>query len=272
MRLSSDTVAVVTGAGSGIGRALARDLAARGADLALADVNADAVAETALLARPFGTRITAHALDVSVEAAVAAFAREVQAAHGRASLLINNAGVALGGTFDEVSTADLEWIMGVNFWGAVYGCARFLPLLRRERAAHIVNLSSVFGLIAPPGQMGYAASKFALRGFSEALRAELRGTGVGLSVVHPGGIKTGIARRARVGSLSKRSPEEVARETAAFERTFVTSPLDAAARILNGVERGEGRILIGRDAHILDLVQRLFPVRYLDVLARLQPA
>ncbi|BDP43859.1 acetoin dehydrogenase (plasmid) [Deinococcus aetherius] len=268
MRLSGETVAVVTGAGSGIGRSLALDLASRGASLALADVNAPALETTRDLARGAG-QVTLHRVDVSSEDAVSTLAREVESAHGRVTLLVNNAGVALGGTFDEVSLEDLRWIVGVNFWGTVYGCEFFLPLLRREGAAHIVNVSSVFGLMAPPGQTGYAASKFAVRGFSEALRHELAGSNVGVSVVHPGGVRTGIARSARAGSRSGRDPARIAREVADFERTFVTSPGDAAARILRGVERGEPRILIGRDAQVIDLAVRLWPTRYLRVLERL---
>lgn len=268
MHLSETTVAAVTGAGSGIGRALALRLAARGAALALADVNADALHETALLARPFGHRVSVHPLDVSREAEVADYAAAAVSAHGRVNLLVNNAGVALGGTFEELSQGDLEWIMGINFWGGVYGCRHFLPFLRAAAPARIVNVSSVFGLIGPPEQTGYAASKFAVRGFSEALRHELRGSGVGLSVVHPGGIRTAIARRARPGSLTARPREELERGLADFERRLVTSPQAAAARILRGIERDEGRILIGTDATIIDVLQRLFPARYMAALER----
>ncbi|WP_420594186.1 SDR family NAD(P)-dependent oxidoreductase [Deinococcus sp.] len=262
-------VAAITGAGSGIGRALALELASRGVSLALADIDEDALAETALLARPFGGRVKTYRVDVSREADVTAFAAATAAEYGRVNLLINNAGVALGGTFAELSQADLEWIMGINFWGVVYGCRHFLPLLQRVAPAQIVNLSSVFGLVAPPGQTGYAASKFAVRGFSEALRHELSGSGVRLCVVHPGGINTAIARRARSGSLAKLSADEIARELATFERRLTTSPHLAAERLLRGVERGQQRILIGNDARVLDLAQRLLPERYWALLGRL---
>ena len=269
MQISDGTVAAITGAGSGIGRALALNLAARGAALALADVNGDALNETALLTRPFGGRVSMHIVDVSHEAEVAEYAAATVAAHGRVNLLVNNAGVALGGTFEELSQDDLEWIMGINFWGGVYGCRHFLPHLRVAAPARIVNVSSVFGLIGPPEQTGYAASKFAVRGFSESLRHELRGSGVGLSVVHPGGIRTAIARRARPGSLTTRPRAELERGQADFERRLVTSPHRAAARILRGIEGDEGRILIGTDATVIDVLQRLFPARYMAALERL---
>lgn len=268
MRLGAGTVAVITGAGSGIGRALALDLAARGAALALADLNAGGLETTADLARHGGRQVSTHVLDVADEAAVRDLAGAVERDHGRADLLINNAGVALGGHFDEYELTDLAWIMNVNFWGVVHGCHHFLPLLRREPAAHIVNVSSLFGLIAPAGQTGYCASKFAVRGFSESLRQELAGTPLGLSVVHPGGVRTGIARSARAGRRSTLSAEAAEQGVRDFERHFITSPQDAARTILRGVERGQARILIGPDARLADLIQRLWPGRYNEILAR----
>lgn len=258
-------VAVVTGAASGIGRALARQLSAAGSALAIADIDAQGLAETAASLIGKG-KVSTHILDVADEAAVRAFAEDVIARHGRVTLLINNAGVALIGTFEEISLDDLRWLMGINFWGAVYGVKYFLPTLKQQPRAHIVNLSSVFGMIAPVGQAAYSASKFAVRGFTEAIRHELEGTSVCVSCVHPGGIQTPIAKRARLGA---NAPEIKGKEAGqVFEKLAITSPEDAAARILKGVERREPRILIGRDARQIDLVQRLRPATYWKIMAK----
>jgi NAD(P)-dependent dehydrogenase (short-subunit alcohol dehydrogenase family) len=275
MSFLSSGVAVVTGAGSGIGRALAQRLAAAGSALALADIDEAGLQQTARsfsrTGAPSATGknvlpITTHVVDVAKEESVKAFAEDVNARHGRATLLINNAGVALHGNFDEISLEDLRWLMDINFWGTVYGVKYFLPLLKREQRAHIVNLSSIFGMIAPAGQASYAASKFAVRGFTEALRHELEGGNVHVSCVHPGGIRTAIARHARLGVATPptRREESIAR----FDRLARTSPEAAAARILRGVERREPRILVGIDAHQIDILQRLRPASYWKILAR----
>ena len=200
MSFLSGGVAVVTGAGSGIGRALAQQLASAGSALAIADIDEAGLKETTQLLGKKTALVTATVLDVADEAGVSAFAEDVSRRHGRVTLLINNAGVALEGTFEEISLDDFRWLMNINFWGVVYGVKFFLPLLKREQRAHIVNISSVFGIIAPPGQPAYSSSKFAVRGFTECLRHELAGTPVQVSCVHPAGIKTSIARRARVGA------------------------------------------------------------------------
>jgi NAD(P)-dependent dehydrogenase (short-subunit alcohol dehydrogenase family) len=264
MRITPSTVAVVTGVASGIGRALALRLARAGATLALNDVSEAGLGETAEAVRALGAKCSAHAFDVADEAKFKNFADDILRRYGRASLLVNNAGVALHGTVGELSTADIEWLMGVNFWGTVYGVKYFLPILKEQPEAHVVNVSSVFGLIAPPGHAAYAASKFAVRGFTESLRHELAGTKVKVSCVHPGGIKTRIARNARVGAHAPRSSadEEIAR----FERVARTTAEAAAERIVRGVERDEERILIGSDARFIELTQRLRPVRYWRLL------
>jgi short-subunit dehydrogenase len=259
-------VAVVTGAGSGIGRALAQQLATEGSALAIADVDETGLAETAASLKDTTAIVTTHVVDVSDESRVRVFSEEVVARHGRATLLINNAGVALHGTFEEISVDDLRWLMGINFWGVVYGVKYFLPVLKREKHAHIVNLSSVFGMIAPVGQSAYCASKFAVRGFTEVLRHELAGTNVSVSCVHPGGIRTAIAKRSRLGAQAKASTQKEG--VALFERVAKTSPEVAAARILRGVERREPRILIGMDAHQIDITQRLFPATYWKLMSR----
>jgi NAD(P)-dependent dehydrogenase (short-subunit alcohol dehydrogenase family) len=259
-------VAVVTGAASGIGRALAQQLAAAGSALALADIDETGLQQTAQPLAKHGALITTHVVDVAREESVKNFAAEVQQSHGRATLLINNAGVALHGDFEEVSLDDFRWLMEINFWGTVYGVKYFLPLLKREPRAHLVNLSSVFGIIAPTGQAAYSASKFAVRGFTEALRHELEGSSVGVSCVHPGGIRTPIARHARLGAATPaaRREESIAR----FERLARTPPEKAAAVILRGVERRERRILIGIDAYQIDFLQRLRPASYWKSLAK----
>ncbi len=264
MKVDAHTVAVLTGAGSGIGRALAVLLAGRGATLALADLNYEALEATRVLCGH--AAVSTHALDVSDKRQVADFAEAVRLEHGGVHLLVNNAGVALGGRFEDYSLEDIEWLMGINFWGVVYGCYSFLPLLERQVQAHIVNVSSIFGILAPPEQTAYCASKFAVRGFSESLRHELENGPVGLSVVHPGGVRTAIARSARTGSRAGRSPLELERATQSFEQNLVTSPMDAAQTILEGIERNAPRILIGRDARNADVVGRLFPATYWRLL------
>jgi NAD(P)-dependent dehydrogenase (short-subunit alcohol dehydrogenase family) len=259
-------VAVVTGAGSGIGRALAQQLSAVGSALAIADVDHKGLAETAASLSAKQAALSTHVLDVSDEAAVKGFAEDVIQRHGRVTLLINNAGVALHGTFEEISLDDLRWLLGINFWGVVYGVKYFLPVLKQQPRAQIVNLSSVFGIIAPAGQSAYSASKFAVRGFTEAIRHELEDTSVVVSCVHPGGIHTPIAKRARLGAHASESKREAA--VAYFEKVTPTSPEAAAARILKGVERREPRILIGSDARKIDIVQRLRPARYWKMMAK----
>src|SRR5215472_7847021 len=266
MSFLSSGVAVVTGAGSGIGRALAEQLAAAGSALALADVDENALQQTAQHLVETSALVTTYVVDVAKEEKIKAFAADVEECHGRVTLLINNAGVALHGDFEEISLDDFRWLMDINFWGAVYGVRYFLPLLKRAPRAHIVNLSSVFGLIAPAGQAAYAASKFAVRGFSEALRHELEGSHVGVSCVHPGGIRTSIARRARLGERTP--PVRQEQSVARFEQWARTSPEAAAARILRGVEQGESRILIGVDAYQIDVLQRLRPASYWKPLAK----
>jgi short-subunit dehydrogenase len=260
-----DGVAVVTGAASGIGAALAGTLAQRGCNLALADVNAAGLHDTAASARSHGVRVSEHRLDVADADAVAAFPDAVLAEHGRVNVLVNNAGVALGGTFEQVSAADFEWLFSINFWGVVRMTRAFLPLLRREDAAQLVNLSSLFGIIAPPGQVAYAASKFAVRGFSEALRHELEASPIGVTVVHPGGVRTAIATSARHAGMTDAERGAAAKASA----TLLRLPPEAAAeRITRGIERREKRVLVGRDAQQMALVQRMFPVGYWSVVAR----
>lgn len=266
----SGRTALVTGAGGGIGRALAQALARRGCHLALADIDADALAETArALSQGVspGLRISRHRLDVADREAVAALPAAIRAVHPGLDLLVNNAGVALGGTFDQVAEADFEWLIGINFWGVVRMTRAFLPLLRESPDARIVNLSSLYGLIAPPGQTAYAASKFAVRGFSHALAHELAGSTVGVTVVHPGGVATRIADSARLPADI--APEEGARGRALANSYLKLAPERAAEIILQAVERRRARVLVGTDARILALLERLMPAAYWPVLTRL---
>ena len=259
-------VAVVTGAASGIGRALAQKLAQTGSALALADIDGNALEETAASLTKKSSEVSTHVLDVSDEAAVRALADDVAGRHGRVTLLINNAGVALLGRFEEISLDDFRWLMNINFWGTVYGVKYFLPMLRRQPQAHIVNLSSIFGIVAPAGQSAYCASKFAVRGFTECLRHELDGTNVFVTSVHPGGIATAIARKARLG---EKTPREAQRQSVElFERVARIPAEEAAETILRGVERRAPRVLIGSDARKLDVLQRLKPATYWKTLVK----
>jgi NAD(P)-dependent dehydrogenase (short-subunit alcohol dehydrogenase family) len=259
MKNFTDRVAVITGAGSGIGRALALDLAGRGARLALSDVDEVAVADTAARCEKLGAQARGYQLDVSDRAAMTAHADQVVAEFGRVNLVVNNAGVALMATVEDMSYEDFDWIVGINFWGVVHGTKAFLPHLIASGDGHLVNISSVFGFVGVPTQSAYNATKFAVRGFTEALRQEmlLEKRRVGVSCVHPGGIRTNIARDAR-------APENSTSQQRAndFSRIARTTPEQAAKTILRGVERKRARILIGPDAYVFDAAPRLLGSGY----------
>jgi NAD(P)-dependent dehydrogenase (short-subunit alcohol dehydrogenase family) len=270
MQQFTGRVAAITGAGSGIGRALANALARQGAHLSLSDVDDAGLSETVAQCEGFGVKITSQTLDVADRDAVYAWADRVAADHGRVNLIFNNAGVALRATVESMSYEDFEWLMNINFWGVVHGSKAFLPHLKESGQGHIVNLSSVFGLISVPTQSAYNASKFAVRGFTDSLRMELKieGANVSATTIHPGGIKTNIARNARMdASVSDigGDPQTAVRD---FERAFITSPETAAARILSAVRRDRRRALIGPDAKVIDLVSRLPATLYQSVLTR----
>lgn len=263
-------VAAITGAGSGIGRALAEQLARRGCELALSDIDESGLAGTVSRCEGSGVKVTSQLVDVADRVAVQAWAEQVVDEHGKVNLIFNNAGVALASTVDAMSHEDFEWLMNINFWGVVNGTTAFLPYLKASGDGHIINLSSVFGLVGIPSQSAYNASKFAVRGFTDALRIELEieDCGVSSTTVHPGGIKTNIARNARmddsVASLAG-SPDE-ARD--GFDRLAMTSPKKAARQILAAVEKDRRRALIGPDAKVFDLVSRLPAGLYQGVLVR----
>lgn len=259
MKTFRGRVAAVTGAGSGIGRALARELAARGAHLALSDIDEATLAETVMLCEAAGAaaKITSQRVDVADRGAVYAWADQVVADHGRVNLIFNNAGVALAASIEAMSYEDFEWLMSINFWGVVHGTKAFLPHLKAAGEGHVINMSSVFGLISVPGQAAYNAAKFGVRGFTDALRMELEMSpcGVSCTTVHPGGVKTNIARNARVDpSMALGDPDAAADE---FDKMARTTPESAARQILLGVTRDRRRVLVGPDAAVIDLVSRL---------------
>ncbi|MCQ6261206.1 SDR family NAD(P)-dependent oxidoreductase [Alcanivorax sp. MM125-6] len=268
MKHFNDKVAVVTGAGSGIGRALARQLADAGAKLALADINETGLRETANELGLDESRLITEAFDVADREAVYRFAERVAGHFGAVHLVINNAGVALGATVERMTYEDFEWLMGINFWGVVYGTKAFLPHLKAAGEGHIVNVSSVFGLIGVPTQSAYNAAKFAVRGFTESLcqELEMEGGKVSCTSVHPGGIKTNIARNARMAEGMEHitgDPEKARRD---FEKMFRTTPDEAARTILKGVRGNKRRVLIGSDARAIDSMQRLMPTAYQRIM------
>lgn len=264
-----EKVCVVTGAGSGIGRALALDLARQGAALALSDKNAASLAETAALLTSYASnRIRTDVLDVSDADAIELYAPMIRESLGPADCVFNVAGLSRIGSFNNTSLASFESVLNVNFWGTVRMSKAFLGQLVETKGA-IVNISSVFGLIAVPGQAHYCASKFAVRGFSETIAAELESEDVHVACVHPGGVATNIARSAIVDAMPKNatSSEDLA---ARFDKIAITSPERAAEIILDGVKRGKRRIMIGRDAKIVSFLQRMFPAGYPAILKRLK--
>jgi len=268
MSLSNNSVAVITGAASGIGRALAVRLAQEKiSGIAVSDVNERELSETAKMVESLGVSVSTHIADVSKLEQVQRFAGEVTAKHNQVTHLINNAGVALCGSFEEISLEDFEWLMSINFWGVIYGTKVFLPILRQQEKAHIINISSVFGLVAPPGQSAYCASKFAVRGFTESLRHELEHTNISVSCVHPGGIKTNIVNNSRVG---ENAGEDIKKKIVKFfDKASPTTAEQAADIIVKGIKRKNPRILIGSDARQINIIQRLFPVKYFSVMDRL---
>ncbi|WP_339533148.1 SDR family NAD(P)-dependent oxidoreductase [Pseudomonas mucidolens] len=268
MKSFNGRVAAITGAASGMGRALALALAREGCHLALADKNTLGLEQTVQLVEHstlVPVRITCCSLDVSDRQAMEDWAAACVAEHGQVNLIFNNAGVALSSTVEGVDYADLEWIVGINFWGVVHGTKAFLPYLKASGDGHVINTSSVFGLFAQPGMSGYNATKFAVRGFTESLRQELdmQRCGVSATCVHPGGIRTDICRSSRIDANMTGfliHSEQQAR--ADFEKLFITDADQAAKVILQGVRKNKRRVLIGRDAYALDLLARCMPAAY----------
>lgn len=270
MKTLNNRVAAITGAGSGIGRALALALAARNCNLSLSDIDADGLEQTAILLKERRVHTTTAIVDVADRDAVFSWADQTATDHGVVHLVVNNAGVALAGSVEDTPIEDYEWLMGINFWGVVHGTQAFLPHLRKAEEGHIVNISSIFGLFSQPSQSAYNAAKFAVRGFTEALRQELDldGGRVSATSVHPGGIATNIARNARVlDSASKVLGANAEDARSGFDKLLRTSPEDAAQAILKGVDRDSRRVLIGGDARAADLMQRVLPTAYQRLMA-----
>jgi NAD(P)-dependent dehydrogenase (short-subunit alcohol dehydrogenase family) len=265
MSCFKDKVVVITGAGSGIGRALAQGLAAKGARLALSDINAVGL-EATILALPAGSDVRGYPLDVASREAVFEHAAAVQRDFGTAHFVINNAGATVVGTVAHLSIEEIEWQLGINLWGVIYGTKAFLPMLLAQREGCIVNISSVFGLVGFPLQAAYNISKFGVRGLTECLWSELDGTGVRAVCVHPGGIRTAIDKAGRRSAAS--GVEESAFDVMAADM-LVTPPEDCAADIIAGVERGRRRIVTGHKSTSLFWLSRLFPNTYPRLLKAL---
>jgi NAD(P)-dependent dehydrogenase (short-subunit alcohol dehydrogenase family) len=265
MKNLKNKVAAITGAGSGIGRMLALGLAAESCHLAISDVNAAGLKETEKLIGKV-VKVSTHIVDVSRQDQVIRFAKEAVERHGGIDIIINNAGVALGDFLETVPIEDFEWLMGINFWGVVYGTMAFLPYLRKRPEGHIVNISSINGIVSNPNNGPYSASKYAVRGYTETLIQEMKGTSIGVSCVHPGGIKTNIAKNTKVNktyySISSKQAAELY-----DKEVFRTTAEQAARVIINGIKRNQQRVMIGYDAKILDLFMRLFPQTSVNITA-----
>lgn len=264
MKVLDNRVAVITGAASGIGRSLALQLADAGCRLAISDVNEAGLKDVTEALSAKGAEVHSERLDVADRDAFHAYADRVHAHFGEVHLVINNAGVALGATVEDMTYDDFDWLMGINFWGVVHGTKAFLPYLKQSDAGHIVNISSVFGLIGVPTQSAYNAAKFAVRGFTESLRMELEieGSQVSCTSVHPGGIKTNIARNARMNDVSHITGSDSEKAIADFEKMFRTTADEAARTIINGIRNNKRRVLIGSDAYAIDTMQRSMPTLY----------
>ena len=264
MKDFTNKVAVITGAGSGIGRALAVNLASRGCHLALSDISEKGLEQTKALITNSELNVTTDILNVAERETFYSYADNVMDLHGKVNLVFNNAGVSLIDTVEKVSYEDFEWIMNINFWGVVYGTKAFLPYLKHADEAHIINVSSLFGLISLPSQSAYNASKFAVRGFTESLKMELSKTNIGVSSVHPGGVKTAIVENARLSGGNLDSSRE--NYQAFFDKKAITTAEQAAEIIIQGVIKNKRRILVGKDAKLGDRIARWFPNSYEKIM------
>ena len=251
---------VITGAASGIGEALALALAQRGARLLLADIDPGGLERVANAARAHGATCQTQVTDTGSEADIAALATTAIQQLGGTDILINNAGVALVSPVAKLQPTDAQWLMNINFWGVAHGCRLFLPQMQTRPKALLVNVSSIFAMVSMPTQSIYNASKAAVRAFSDSLREELRDTPVGVLCVHPGGIKTNIANKARVTDSSMVAASDAAFRSH-FDKAARTTPAQAADTIIRAIESGKTRVLIGADAKVLDWMFRLFPAR-----------
>ncbi len=256
MKILKDKVAVVTGAGSGIGQATAIALAKEGCHLALADINQAGMEATADDVQKSGVEVSQHKIDVANRKDMERFVEEVIDHHGRVHIIVNNAGVSVFADFVEQSIEDIEWVLGINLWGVIYGCKLFLPHLQKEEEGHIVNVSSTSGIFPTPKMSTYTTSKFAVRGLSETLRLELAKHNIGVTSVHPGMIKTNIPHATKYQEKDKKKQETGA---AMFSR-FGHPPEKAAHKIVKGIKNNSQRVLIGPEAYVIDMLKRAFPV------------
>jgi NAD(P)-dependent dehydrogenase (short-subunit alcohol dehydrogenase family) len=262
--LASKTAAV-TGAASGIGRMLAVNLAKEGCNLALADLNAEGLKETAGLITD-NVKVSTHIVDVSIREQVFKFAEEAAKHHGGVDIIINNAGVVVADFLETIPLEDFKWLFGINFWGVVYGTMAFLPHLKKQPEGHVVNISSINGIVPNPCNGPYCSAKFAVKGYTETLAQEMHGTNISVSCVHPGGIKTNIGRNAKVNrslySISKEKAVEL------YDKEIFKTTADKAARIIiSGIKRNRRRIMVGNDAKVVDLIARIFPVGVVNLIA-----
>jgi short-subunit dehydrogenase len=262
MRSFTDRVAVVTGAASGIGRHTAIELAKRGCHVAISDVNMAGLEETAELVRAHNRNVSLHLVDVGDRQTMSDFADAVIAEHGAVHIIVNNAGVSLTVKFEEQTLDDLEWIVNINLWGVIYGCHFFLPHIRKADEGHIVNISSLFGLIGVPRQSAYCLCKAAVRGFTESLDMELADTDIGVSCIHPGAVATGIVRNGR--TMNGFDVEEASK---LIDKGM--HPAGAANIIVDAIASGKKRVIVGRDAKIIETLQRMFPTWYRNLVVRI---
>ena len=268
MKTVQNKVAAITGAGSGIGQALAKLLASNACHVAISDINEEGLESTRAACELHGVKVHSQVLDVADKNAVYSWADTVNEHFGKVNMVFNNAGVALGATVEDMEYEDFEWLFNINFWGVVYGTKAFLPHIKQTGDGHIVNISSVFGIISVPTQSAYNAAKFAVRGFTDALREELdiENTGVSATTVHPGGIKTNIARSSRI----KVDPQWLAGRDPGrdFDKLAMTTPEQAAKIIYKAMMKNKRRVLVGADARIIEGMQRLAPGAYQNVLIK----
>lgn len=266
MKTFTNKVVAITGAASGIGQMLAVNLSVRGCEVAISDIDASGLQETAAMVETEKGKVSIHEVDVARQDSVEHYAADVVKQHGRVDMLINNAGVSLAQSVEDVTYSDFNWLMGINFWGVVYGVKAFLPYLKEQPESHIVNISSVNGFITWPNHAPYCASKFAVKGFTESLWQELRNTNIRVSCVYPGGIKTNIARNTRFyrSPGNKMNHEEAIK---AFDKIAGTSSDKAAQQIIAGILKNKQRILVGPDAYVLDILTRLLPVKFVKWMA-----
>ncbi len=261
MKELTGKVAAITGAASGIGQKLAENLADEGCHIAIADINQKGLKETVNITDNKQVKVTSHIVDVSDRKQVYQFADDVAEQHGGVDIIINNAGVVVAESVEDVTYDDFEWLFGINFWGVIYGSKAFLPYLQKRPEGHIVNISSINGIVTWPNHAPYCAAKFGVKGFTEVLLQEMRGSNIGVSCVHPGGIKTSIARNAKFYKTpgNKSTPDKGIKT---FEQIAMTSPDKAAQKIIAGIKKNKRRVLVGPDAYLMDWMTRLFPVQF----------